>query len=223
MSKERERARLGLANGEEKFLPLRDKGPQKKWVRDYVDARWNFGEFLIPIMFAVIIATFLPSLEAQFIAIVALWAFFLITIIDALVVGAGVRKGLRAKYGEDKVEDGVRWYAAMRALQMRGLRLPKAQVKRGEKTELTTTTHLLQQLSCEERPSVDKPCISLNQGRPLVEERLDVVAVEHSTDTDDAVLARQAVANKLQHPLDRVLRGDPDRPPSPFAKHPSGL
>lgn len=133
LTKERERARLGLANGEERFLPLRDKGPQKKWVRDYVDARWNFGEFLIPIMFAVIIATFLPSLEAQFIAIVVLWAFFLITIVDAFLVGARVRKGLRAKYGEDKVENGVRWYAAMRALQMRGLRLPKAQVKRGEK------------------------------------------------------------------------------------------
>ena len=133
MAKERERARLGLANGEEKFLPLRDKGPQKKWVRDYVDARWNFGEFLIPIMFAVIIATFLPSLQAQFIAIVVLWAFFLITIIDAFVVGAGVRKGLRAKYGEEKVENGVRWYAAMRALPMRGLRQPTDQVKRGEK------------------------------------------------------------------------------------------
>ena len=133
LTKERERARLGLANGEERFLPLRDKGPQKKWVRDYVDARWNFGEFLIPIMFAVSIATFLPSLAAQFIAIVVLWAFFLVTIIDAFIVGAGVRKGLRAKYGEDKVQNGVRWYAAMRALQMRGLRLPKAQVKRGEK------------------------------------------------------------------------------------------
>ncbi|MDA8777110.1 DUF3043 domain-containing protein [Pontimonas sp.] len=133
VSKERERARIGLANGEEKFLPLRDKGPQKKWVRDYVDARWNFGEFLIPIMFAVIIATFLPSIEAQFIAIIVLWAFFLITIVDAFFVGNAVRKGLRAKFGEDKVQTGVRWYAAMRALQMRGLRLPKAQVKRGEK------------------------------------------------------------------------------------------
>lgn len=133
LTQERERARLGLANGEERFLPLRDKGPQKKWVRDYVDARWNFGEFLIPIMFAVIIATFLPSIQAQFIAIIVLWAFFLITIIDAVVVGRGVRKGLRAKFGEDKVEAGVRWYAATRALQMRGLRLPKAQVQRGEK------------------------------------------------------------------------------------------
>lgn len=132
LSKERERARLGLAAGEERYLPVRDKGPQRKWVRDYVDSRWSFGEFLIPIMFAVIIATFLPSIQAQFIAIVVLWAFFVLTIIDASIAGHLVRKGLRAKYGADKVETGVRWYAAMRSLQMRGLRLPKAQVTRGE-------------------------------------------------------------------------------------------
>ena len=84
LNKERERARLGLAAGEERYLPQRDKGPQRKWVRDYVDARWNFGEFLIPIMFAVIIATFLPSQEAQLIAILALWAFFGLTILDAI-------------------------------------------------------------------------------------------------------------------------------------------
>lgn len=129
----RERARLGMANGEERFLPQRDKGPQRKWARDYVDARWNFGEFLIPVMFAVIIATFLPSLEAQFIAISVLWGFFLLTVLDSIWVGNRVRKGLRAKYGVDNVENGVRWYSAMRALQMRGLRLPKPQVKRGEK------------------------------------------------------------------------------------------
>ncbi|MCF8550287.1 MAG: DUF3043 domain-containing protein [Pontimonas sp.] len=129
----REKARLGMANGEERFLPQRDKGPQRKWARDYVDARWNFGEFLIPVMFAVIIATFLPSLEAQFIAISVLWGFFLLTVLDSIWVGNRVRKGLRAKYGVDNVENGVRWYSAMRALQMRGLRLPKPQVKRGEK------------------------------------------------------------------------------------------
>lgn len=129
----REKARLGMANGEERFLPQRDKGPQRKWSRDFVDARWNFGEFLIPVMFAVIIATFLPSLEAQFIAISVLWGFFILTVLDSIWVGNRVRKGLRAKYGVDNVENGVRWYSAMRALQMRGLRLPKPQVKRGEK------------------------------------------------------------------------------------------
>lgn len=133
LAKSRERARIGMANGEERYLPLRDKGPQRKWVRDFVDARWNFGEFLIPIMFAVIIATFLPSIQAQFIAIAVLWGFFLVTILDSILVGRQVRRGLREKHGFDNVENGVRWYAAMRALQMRGLRLPKPQVKRGEK------------------------------------------------------------------------------------------
>ena len=38
---------------------------------------------------------------------------------------------IRAKFGADKAER-VRWYAAMRALQLRPLRLPKPQVKRGQ-------------------------------------------------------------------------------------------
>jgi hypothetical protein len=130
---ERDKARDGLARGDERYLPLRDKGPQKKWVRDFVDSRLSFGEFLIPMMFAVIIATFLPSIEAQVIAIIVLWGFFALAILDSYVLGYQVRKGLTAKYGAANVEKGVRWYAAMRGLQMRGLRLPKPQVKRGER------------------------------------------------------------------------------------------
>ena len=42
-----------------------------------------------------------------------------------------VTRKLKAKFGEDKAER-VRWYAAMRALQLRPLRLPKPQVKRGQ-------------------------------------------------------------------------------------------
>lgn len=129
----RERARLGLAAGEERYLPIRDKGPQKKFARDFVDARWNFGEFLIPMMFAVIIATFIPSAQAQLASIAVLWLFFLFAVIDSFILGWQVRKAATAKFGEERVEKGVRWYAAMRGLQMRGLRLPKPQVARGEK------------------------------------------------------------------------------------------
>jgi len=133
MRTQRDKARDGLARGDEKFLPLRDKGPQRKWIRDFVDSRLSFGEFLIPMMFAVIIATFLPSIEAQVIAIIVLWGFFALAILDSYVLGYQVRRGLQQKYGPDNVERGVRWYAAMRGLQMRGLRLPKPQVKRGER------------------------------------------------------------------------------------------
>lgn len=126
----RERARIGMANGEEKYLPLRDKGPQKRWVRDYVDARVSIGEFLIPVMFIVIILTFIPSVEAQSISILALWAFFLVAVLDSTLLGFIVHRKLAKKHGAEKVEK-VRWYAAMRSLQLRALRLPKPQVKRG--------------------------------------------------------------------------------------------
>jgi len=131
MNASRERARNGMANGEERYLPQRDRGVQKRWVRDYVDARISIGEFLIPVMFFVIILTFIPSPEAQTISILGLWAFFLVAVLDSTLLGFIIRRKLTKKFGADKVEK-VRWYAAMRSLQLRLLRLPKPQVKRGQ-------------------------------------------------------------------------------------------
>ena len=131
MQLQRERARVGMANGDEKFLPVRDRGPQKRYVRDYVDARFSVGELLIPLMFGVIILTFFPQPEVQTIGLVALWAFFAVAVIDVVVLGFILRRKLADKFGADRVEK-VRWYAAMRALQLRLMRLPKPQVKRGQ-------------------------------------------------------------------------------------------
>ncbi|BDZ50460.1 hypothetical protein GCM10025867_27010 [Frondihabitans sucicola] len=130
VAEQRNRARVGLANGEEKFLPSRDKGPQRKFVRDYVDARYSVGEAMIPIMVIVIILSIIPN--ASSITLVILWVYFLVAIIDCLLVGQRIRGKLGAKYGADKVESGLRWYAAMRALQLKPMRLPKPQVKRGQ-------------------------------------------------------------------------------------------
>ncbi|WP_344368852.1 DUF3043 domain-containing protein [Agromyces tropicus] len=127
----RERARVGMAAGDERYLPARDRGPQKKFVRDYVDARFSIGEILIPVMFVVIVLTFVPSYEVQTIGIFALWGFFLVSVLDVIVLGFTLQRKLAAKFGATKVER-FRWYAAMRALQLRPLRLPKPQVKRGQ-------------------------------------------------------------------------------------------
>lgn len=131
MQSQRERARIGMANGEEKYLPVRDRGPQKRYVRDYVDARFSIGELLIPLMLVVIVLTFFPQPEVQTIGLVALWAFFIVAIADVVILGFIVTRKLAAKFGADKVEK-VRFYAAMRALQLRAMRLPKPQVKRGQ-------------------------------------------------------------------------------------------
>lgn len=128
---QRDRARLGMARGEERYLPIRDRGPQKRFVRDWVDARFSVGELLIPVMFAVIIMTFFPQPEVQAFSIIVLWGFFILAIIDVVVLGFRLTAKIKAKFGEDRAEK-VRWYAAMRALQMRVMRLPKPQVKRGQ-------------------------------------------------------------------------------------------
>ncbi len=127
----RDRARLGMAAGDDRFLPQRERGPQKRYVRDYVDARFNVGEFMIPIMFLVILLTFFPDPMVQTYGIVALWAFFLVAVVDGVILGFTLTRKVKAKFGESKAER-VRWYAAMRALQLRPMRLPKPQVKRGQ-------------------------------------------------------------------------------------------
>lgn len=131
MAQSREKARVGMAAGEEKYLPIRDKGAQRRWVRDYVDARFSVGEVLIPVMFLVIVLTFVNNDLTQLLGIIALWAFFIIAVIDAVILGIIVTRKLAERFGTDKVQSGTRWYAAMRAMQLRMIRLPKPQVKRG--------------------------------------------------------------------------------------------
>jgi len=131
MAEARERARVGMANGEEKFLAVRDKGPQRRYIRDYVDARFSVGEVMIPILFVIIILSFVDSALFQLVSFFALWGFFIIAVADCLFVGFMVNRKLRAKFGEDRIQRGNRWYAAMRAMQMRLMRLPEPQVKRG--------------------------------------------------------------------------------------------
>ncbi|MGH1551054.1 DUF3043 domain-containing protein [Leifsonia poae] len=128
----REKARVGMAAGDDRYLTARDRGPQRRYVRDYVDARFSIGEFLIPVMLIVIVLTFLPSPVLQVYGLFALWGFFLIAVIDCFVLGFLIQRRVGDKFGKTKVERGLRWYGAMRALQLRIMRLPKPQVKRGQ-------------------------------------------------------------------------------------------
>ena len=118
-----------MANGEERYLPIRDRGPQKRWVRDYVDARFSVGEVLIPVMLGVLVLTVFPQPEVALVSIGILWLFFVAAVADVLILGRIITRRLADKFGESRVEK-VRWYAAMRALQLRAMRLPKPQVKR---------------------------------------------------------------------------------------------
>lgn len=128
LAAQRERARVGMAAGQEQYLPQRDRGPQKRYTRDFVDARWSVGEVLLPLLALVIVTYFFPTI-AQY-ALFGVWIVIAIVVIDGIVIGFQLNRRLTAKFGS--MERGVRWYAFMRAIQLRPMRMPKPQVKRGQ-------------------------------------------------------------------------------------------
>lgn len=128
---QREKTRVGMAAGDERYLPGRDRGPQRKFARDFADAGWHLGEAVMPAMVLVIVLTFLPVAAVQFWAFIVLWFFILLVIGDMIVTAIRVKRAAAAKWG-DRREKGLGWYTAMRTIQMRWMRLPKPQVKRGQ-------------------------------------------------------------------------------------------
>jgi hypothetical protein len=132
IQEQRTKMRQALDTGDEKFLPLRDKGPQKRYARDYVDARFSLGEYLMfGALVFVIVSLLVPSTSESMIYVLGgFWVMFLAVFVDVFILSRKLRKRLAEKFGE--VERGTVWYGSMRSLQFRKLRLPKPLVKRGE-------------------------------------------------------------------------------------------
>jgi hypothetical protein len=78
----------------------------------------------------ILILTAVPAVAAA--SLLIIWAYVLVAVVDCFFVGRRITKKLSDKYGADNVERGLKWYAAMRSLQLKIMRLPKPQVKRGE-------------------------------------------------------------------------------------------
>ena len=127
------KTRKAMLTGDESGLPARDKGPVRRYIRDYIDARWNLAEFMLPVMLIVLALSFLRTNEILFFVTILTYAILLTAIVDTLLMWRGLRKRLTAKFGEEAAKaKGNGMYAAMRAFQLRRSRMPRALVKRGE-------------------------------------------------------------------------------------------
>jgi Flp pilus assembly protein TadB len=127
---ERARLREALNTGEERYLPLRDKGPNRRYIRQFVDARWNLGEFLMMAALVFVVLSFIQNLTVQASVMLGFWVLIMAVIVDCFLLRRTLKKRLTAKFGAPN--PGDLWYGVTRALQFRRLRLPKPQVKRGD-------------------------------------------------------------------------------------------
>jgi hypothetical protein len=130
MAEERARTRQALITGDERHLPARDKGPARRFVRDYVDARRNVGEMFIPAALVILGASLIPNQYVIVGSLVSLYGLVLLVVLDSLWLRRTLKRVTVETFG-DKAQ-GAPGYGVMRALQIRRTRLPRPQTQRGQ-------------------------------------------------------------------------------------------
>jgi hypothetical protein len=130
-AEEREVARAGLMAGDERYLPARDQGPVRGFVRDYIDGRWAAAELFLPLALVVLVVGFLPVDGIQG-YVSAAWMFLtLFIIVDTALLMVRLNRELARRWPDKSERKGATFYAVMRVLQLRRLRLPKPRVRPG--------------------------------------------------------------------------------------------
>lgn len=129
----RAKARAGMMAGDERYLPERDKGPVRKYVRDWVDSRRSVLEFFLYVAIVVLIMGLVPNARLQGL-IITVWMLLLVVIVlEGALILFRLNRDLKNKWPEKSDRRGVNLYALMRTMQIRKLRIPPPRFKAGGK------------------------------------------------------------------------------------------
>ena len=124
--------RAAYLRGDENALPLRDRGPEKKFVRNYIDARRSIGEYFLPVIGFVLVLSLIPIGAFAVAGIVIMYSVLLFSVVDGFFLSKKIKSEV-AKRFPDKSTKGLGLYGWLRSTQMRRMRAPKPQVKAGDK------------------------------------------------------------------------------------------
>lgn len=123
--------RAAYLRGDESALPARDRGPARRYVRNFVDSRRSTGEYFLPIIFVVLVLTLIPVPAVQIGAVALMYAVLVLAVIDGFFLSRKIRKAIAIKFPGTSTK-GLGMYAWLRSTQMRRLRAPHPQVKVGD-------------------------------------------------------------------------------------------
>jgi hypothetical protein len=126
------KVRQAMKTGDERFLPPRDKGPVRRFIRDFVDSRFSFVELMVPLLIVTMILGYSGNAYLAGVGNTILLGTLLLVVVDIVVMRFRLRRELTRRFPAEPLK-GTTYYAVMRALQMKFMRMPKAQVKIGQK------------------------------------------------------------------------------------------
>ena len=132
-----------LVTGEEKYLPARDKGAARRFVRDYVDARRSFSEWILACMMVSLVLLMVTKMFASSIPLhlqlyalygssVLMYGSFIITAIEAFFVWRKVKRLFTEAHPREDIPSRTGYYTFSRMIMPRRWRSPRPQVDRGQ-------------------------------------------------------------------------------------------
>ena len=137
--REEQRARsakeqAALQTGDERHMPRQHAGAPRRFARDFVDARTTVSEFLLPAAVVSMIALVFLDQYPEIVNGVgtALLLMMVAWAIESAILMQKMRRQAAAKFGAENFPRMYAVYGLTRMMQLRQLRLPKPQVKRGQ-------------------------------------------------------------------------------------------
>ena len=123
--------RQGMKSGDERYFLPRDKGRVRRFIRDFVDARFSIVEMVIPLMIVGLLLGYTGQSALVQASSMVLLATVLFVVGDMLLLRFKLRRELKRRFPDEPLK-GTTYYALTRAMQMKFMRLPKARVKIGQ-------------------------------------------------------------------------------------------
>jgi len=120
-----------MRRGEEWALPARDRGRVRALARDYVDSRRRISEFYMYGLVVLMGLLFVRSTAVQATVPLVVMGAVVIMLAEGMLIGRRVRSLAEQRLPGEPTR-GIRLYSAMRALQIRQLRVPKPRIKPGD-------------------------------------------------------------------------------------------
>jgi hypothetical protein len=127
--------RAGMMEGKEEYLLPRDKGPERALVRDLVDSRRNLASYFLPSAVIIVIGGSGSMPPAVRTGSTVLWFVLLLaTVVDSVLLCRRLTKMLAERFPRSTVRPrSLYFYAVMRSISLRRMRIPKPRVKTGAK------------------------------------------------------------------------------------------
>jgi len=130
---ERSEAMAGMKAGDERYLMPRDKGPEKQLVRDVVDSRRTVGTWFFGSAFVVLLGTGTGNPTFVMYAQLLWFAIAFATVVDTILICRKVSRLVRERFPKPSISmRSLYFYAFMRAITFRRLRMPQARKKFGD-------------------------------------------------------------------------------------------